>query len=283
MSSTAKVTRVLGIMALAVGSALPAGAQEVDASRVQWQECPCQASLGSIAEINLPEGYKFADREGTKRFLELTQNPTSGRELGVVIRDTEAGAWFVVFEFKDIGYVKDDEKDTLDGEALLKSIKTGTENANEERKKRGWSTMSVVGWERRPAYDAATHNLTWAIRGRSDGSDSVNYSVRLLGRGGVMDADLVLAPEHLASALPEFNQVLGDFAFKPGQKYAEFRQGDKIAAYGLTALVVGGAGAAAVKSGLLAKLWKAIVGGVVALVALVKRLFKGRSESESTA
>src|SRR4029453_8271579 len=98
--------------------------QEVDASKVQWQECPCQASLGSIAEINLPEGYKFADREGTKRFLELTQNPTSGRELGVVIRDTEAGAWFVVFEFKDIGYVKDDEKDTLDGEALLKSIKT---------------------------------------------------------------------------------------------------------------------------------------------------------------
>ena len=46
--------------------------------------------------------------------------------------------------------------------------------------------------------------------------------------------------------------------FKAGSRYAEFGQGDKIAAYGLTALVAGGAGAALAKSGLLSKMWKAI-------------------------
>ena len=31
--------------------------------------------------------------------------------------------WFAVFEFDDVGYVKDDEKDSLDANALLDSIK----------------------------------------------------------------------------------------------------------------------------------------------------------------
>ena len=42
---------------------------------------------------------------------------------------------------------------------------------------------------------------------------------------------------------------MGAYSFKPGGLYAEFRAGDKIAKYGLTALVAGGVGAvdAAVK------------------------------------
>ena len=46
-----------------------------------------------------------------------------------------------------------------------------------------------------------------------------------------------------------------------------------MAAYGLTALIAGGVGAAAAKSGLLAKLWKAIVVGIMALVAAIRKMF----------
>ena len=53
---------------------------------------------------------------------------------------------------------------------------------------------------------------------------------------------------------------------------------DKLATYGLTALVVGGGAAALAKSGLLAKLWKPIAAAFVALVAGLKRfVFGGRS------
>lgn len=86
------------------------------ASTINWQECPCIAKLGDLAEISLPEGYSFAGREGTIKFMEINQNPTSGNELGVVLRHTDNGDWFVVFEFEDSGYVKDDEKDELDAE-----------------------------------------------------------------------------------------------------------------------------------------------------------------------
>ena len=47
--------------------------------------------------------------------------------------------------------------------------------------------------------------------------------------------------------------------------------------YGLAALVAGGAGVALVQSGLLARFWKLIVAGVLALGAGVKRIFTGKS------
>jgi uncharacterized membrane-anchored protein len=253
---------------------------------IEWQEGPGTGDLGGIAEISLPEGYRFTGSEGAKRFMELTQNPPSGRELGVLIpsvKDTK-DFWFVIFEFKDIGYVKDDEKDKLDSAALLSSIREGNEQANKVRKQRGWQTLDIVGWEREPFYDPKSHNLTWAIRGRTPGQqdDVVNYSTRVLGRRGTMNVDLVLEPQLVASVIPQFDNLIGGFTYKQGNRYAEFVKGDKVAAYGLTALVAGGVGAAAVKSGLLGKLWKLIVFGVLALVALIKRIFAALRRMFST-
>ena len=41
----------------------------------------------------------------------------------------------MVFEYDDSGYVKDDDKDELDADAMLASIREGTEQANVERKR----------------------------------------------------------------------------------------------------------------------------------------------------
>jgi uncharacterized membrane-anchored protein len=263
----------------------PDGARGQDNSRpidIDWTTGPATAELGDIARIDLPAGFRFSGKDGTRRFLELTENPTSGRELGVIIpADRDSGLWFVIFEFDPIGYVKDDDKDDLDADAILGSIRKGTEAANEERRRRGWSTMTIVGWHTPPHYDLKTNHLTWAINGAGDGGNVVNYSVRLLGRRGVMDIDLVLSPEQVETIVPAFENVLDGFSFRTGSRYAEFRQGDKVAAYGLTALVAGGAGAALAKSGLLGKLWKAIVIGIAALIGVLKKLLGRRSEPQT--
>jgi len=275
---TLRVTRCAAVVALLVlifsGAPGRLGAQTE--SGIEWQEGPGVARIGDLAELRLPDGYRFAGKAGAKRFLELTQNPPSGKELGVVIPRTgpNESPWFVIFEFDEIGYVKDDEKNQLDGDAILSSIQKGNERANEERRKRGWTTMDIVGWHQAPRYDAVTNNLTWSILGRSEGSGVVNHSVRILGRRGVMDADLVLEPTQ-AGAVQDFDKLLTGFTFVQGSRYAEFTSGDKIAQYGLTALVAGGVGAAAMKSGLLGKIWKFLVFGALALVALLKRVFGG--------
>ena len=276
---------VFGVF-LSVPLVLEAQDQE-QGNGIEWQAGPGSGQIGGVAKIHIPEGYRFSGRDGVRRFLELTQNPVSGKELGVLVPPEQAGEmWFVIFEFNSVGYVKDDEKNELDAKAILESIRTGTKHSNEERRKRGWATMDILGWHSPPRYDPVTNNLTWAIRGSSEGDEVVNYSVRLLGRKGVMDVDLVLNPTQVAGTVPQFDQLMTGFEFTPGNRYAQFVAGDKVAAYGLTALVAGGAGAALAKSGLLAKMWKFLVFGAIALFAVIKRVFKsvfGKKPAEDPA
>jgi uncharacterized membrane-anchored protein len=260
---------------------------------IEWQDGPAIGKLGSVAQISIPSGYKFTGKDGTKRVMEITQNPASGHELGALIPATKDQEWFVIFEFEDTGYVRDNEKDKLDAAAMINTITKATEESNKVRAENGWPAFHVVGWSREPYYDSQTHNLTWAIVGKSQPpgkpeEQSVNYSVRMLGRQGVMRADLVLSPAETTQVLPEFQNLLTGFSFVPGQTYADWRKGDKVAEYGLTALVVGGAAAAALKSGLLLKFWKLIVAAFVALAAFIKRvfaylkrLFTGRASEET--
>ena len=260
-----------------------APAQEQDAApkvKIDWQDGPTVGKLGDLAEIKVPEGYRFAGADGTRKFLELTQNPPTGGELGVLIPERKGneeniGFWFVIFEFNNIGYVKDADREKLDADNLLRGMQTNTEEGNKERARRGWPAYNIDGWFKPPFYDVSTKNLTWATRGHSleNGKEekSVNYSVRILGRRGTVDVDLVLGPDAVSTVLPRFTEVLEGFSFKAGNSYAEFRPGDKVAAYGLAALVAGGATAIALKTGLLAKFWKLIVLLFVSLAAMLKR------------
>ncbi|HEX4147775.1 MAG TPA: DUF2167 domain-containing protein, partial [Pirellulales bacterium] len=161
-----------------------------------------------------------------------------------------------------------------------------TERSNEERRRRGWSTMEVLGWQAPPHYDAATHNVEWGIRGASNGQESVNYNIRVLGRGGVMAATLVADPGQIAAALPKAKELLAGFNYTAGNQYSEFRPGDHVAEIGLSALIAGGGLAVAAKTGLLAKLavflakgWKLLILAVVAIGAGIKKLFTGRSST----
>lgn len=266
-------------------AAVPAD-QPMDAATamptVGWKTGPLMGELGNVAEINVPEGFVFTDGNGTRKFMELTENLTSGKEIGTVA--TADLRWFVIFEFSEIGYVKDDEKEELDADALLKSMRESTEAANQTKKSRGWSTMTLLGWATPPKYDESTNNLEWASRLQDDASKniSVNHFIRVLGRQGVMEVGLVTSPDDYAAALPESKKLLGAFSFKAGQKYSEFRQGDRIAAIGLTGLITGGAIAAAAKTGLLAKIFKVGVKPLILIgtgvAAALAKLFGRKKE-----
>lgn len=275
------VFNCLGLFLL-LGLAVDARAQEgtnAAFAALDWQLGPTEGDLNGVATIKVPRDYRFLDRRSAGKFMELLENPPDGRESGVLLHNKEL--WFVVFSFSPEGYVKDDERD-LDADAILSSIKQGTEQANKLRRERGWSTMQILGWQQQPFYDAQTKNLTWAVRGSSDGSTSINHSTRLLSRRGFMNVDLVLSPEQLGNALPTFETLLRGFSFTPGQRYSEFQRGDKVAEYGLTGLIVGGAGVALVKTGLLQKFWKLIVLGLIALAGGIKRFLSGLGRGRDT-
>jgi uncharacterized membrane-anchored protein len=233
-------------------------------------------TLGSIAQIDVPSGYRFTGTDGTVKLMEAFGNLTSGEELGY-ISPLDMG-WFAVFEFDDVGYVKDDDKDKLDADKILQQLKDGQKAANKELEKRGMPTLTVLGWQTPPFYNPQTNNLEWAIRLRSgDGGSVVNYKTKLLGRRGVMDVVLVCDEEEMPTIIPEYQKLLTGYSFKKEESYAAFSKGDKIAEYGLTGLIVGGGLLVAAKSGLLAKLWKPILIGLLAIGAFLKRIFVGKS------
>lgn len=272
---------------LVAGGAAAAQEPEDDglANRPGWTKGPHTGTLGSQASIDVPEGFYYLDAAATRALLQATENVPSGRELGAIVRKVDREhSWFALFMFSDDGYVDDSDKDAIDADALMASMKKGTEHDNEERKKRGWTSFNLEGWQTRPFYDPATHNLTWAIRGSSPGdTPTINHSVRLLGRRGVMSVQLVAGQDDITATTGDFNEMLKGFSFVPGERYAEFRKGDKMAGYGLAALIGGGAAAAAVKTGFLSKAWKAIVALVFAAIAAIKKLFGGASREEPAA
>ncbi len=233
---------------------------------------PGDARLGSTARLAVPPGYVFLDADSTRLFLKARGEFVSGQEVGFLTNTNQT--WSVLFIFDQSGYVKDDEKDKLDASKLLESIKQGVALGNRERQRRGTPPVEVVGWELPPKYDPAAHNLEWAIRGICQGQPMVNYNTRLLGRSGVMEVILVVAPERLAQTLPVFRKVLAGYAYQPGQTYAEYRAGDKVAKYGLGALVVGVAakpGLPAWAAALSKEAWALILVAVVILVVLAAR------------
>ena len=247
---------------------------------IQWLQGPAEGRLGTRATVLTPEGQLFADASDTRKFLELNQNEPSGRELGLVAAQTLD--WFVVFEFDDSGYVSDEEKDELDADAILASLREGEEENNKERQRRGWNTLELIGWARPPYYDETTRNLEWGTRIRSGaGHVSINHNSRALGRHGVMKLTLVCGLDEYEQVLPQFHELVKGFKYVAGERYSEFTSGDKIANLGLTALIAGGAGAVAAKTGLLSKFWKFIVAGVVGLGALLKKVFGGGSNKET--
>lgn len=245
------------------------------ANGIKVVSSPATVKLGDVAEIVLPEGFHAIDRGSLQKFYDFTRNSMSSQAVGVVISPSE---WMLFFDYDPSGYVKDDEKNALDAGKLLKAMTANEEAGNKERVKRGWDEMKIAGWAAEPHYDTKTNNLKWAIKltSSSDNHQSywINESIRLLGRGGVMKVVLVTDNETFAKDSADAGSVLArNFSYVPGQRYAEYREGDKVAKYGLAALVLGGGVAAAAKFGFLQKFWKLLVIGGAALVAGIGKLW----------
>src|SRR5215831_2729227 len=221
---------------------------------LDWVRGPRPVAIGGNSTLTLPEGYVYLDAANTTKFEELNENFSSGKEVMVAPRDLH---WSAYLLFEDEGYVKDDEK--IDANAILKSLTDSTEAANEERRRRGWPDLHIAGWTIPPAYSRTTKRLEWATLLRSRDGEATNFFTKVLGRRGYTTVILVARPEETQAAVGDLDRVLTDYHFNSGDTYADWRPGDKVAEYGLTGLIVGGAVAAAVKTGLLKGLWKFLI------------------------
>jgi uncharacterized membrane-anchored protein len=238
-------------------------------NKLNWQFSGA-GQIASQATVEIPNGYAFLGAQDTRRFLVLNGNLPDDNSYTIGPKDLH---WFAEFGFEDTGYVSDDEK--LDPDTLLATLRDHNTQQQAEMRQQGLDPLILVGWFIEPHYDLVTKRLEWGLRLRTvSGDPVVNYTIKLLGRRGVIDAVLVSDPQKLEQDTREFKSVLRGFSFDLGERYSEFRSGDKVAAYGLSALIVGGTAAAVVKTGAFKGLAKIIGVGVLALAGAIGGFFK---------
>jgi uncharacterized membrane-anchored protein len=265
-----------------------------------------------LAKIKLPPEFRYLDGKDAQIVLsKIWSNPDSGnRTLGMIVpKDTNLlspEAWVVVVTYEEEGYVKDDDAAKINYDDLLKQMQERVRKANEEREKQGFESIELVGWAEPPHYDSATHKLYWAKRFRfgsstGDAGDTLNYDFRLLGRRGVLVLNAVASIDQLPAVDKAAPTILSMVDFQEGSRYADFKPGtDKVATYGLAALIAGGvlAKTGALK-GLLALLFaaknwllglllagkKVVIVAVAAIAAAIKKFFNkvtGRGDSTTS-
>lgn len=246
---------------------------------------PTTVQLGKQGKINLPAGYQYIPIPEAQRLMRAFGNRTGATFQGLVL-SAQDESWLTVIDFKETGYVKDDDAKDWKADELLQQLKDGTEEGNQDRVQRGFPELEVAGWVERPTYDATTHRLVWSVLARNKGvppggNDSVNYNTYALGREGFYQLNLITGSQQIEAQKKHAKALLAALTYEPGKRYEDFDPStDKIAEYGLAALV---AGAAAKKLGLLAiagafilKFAKIFLIGFAGLAALFGKFFRRR-------
>jgi uncharacterized membrane-anchored protein len=245
---------------------------------------------GDIATLDLPASFRYLDPADTARLLsDGWGNPPGAKSLGMIVPAgvnplSEAG-WGVVVTYDKDGHVKDDDADKINYTDLLKEMQEGMADNNKVRKEQGYPAMVLVGWAEPPRYDQGQHKLYWAKELHTEGSkdNGLNYNIRVLGREGVLVLNAVAGMDQIAQVKQEMQKVTAFTEFTPGNRYADFNAGtDKVAEYGIAALVAGGVAA---KLGFFGKLFalllafkKVILIGVAAVGSWVYKLL-GRKKA----
>jgi uncharacterized membrane-anchored protein len=246
------------------------------ASSLKWQTGTVTIKDG-LAKINLTSDFRYLDHDDAIKVLhDIWGNPPDSDVLGMIFPDnlgpTDPGSWGVVITYEEGGYVKDDDADKINYDDLLKQMKQQDVEDNAERQKEGYPAIDIVGWASPPRYDKASHKLYWAkdLKFGTDTLDTLNYCIRILGRRGVLQLNVVAGMDQFSTVDQKVPAILSMVDFQPGNQYADFDPKiDKVAEYGLAALVAGGALGAAAKLGLLAGAWKFIVWACVAFYKVI--------------
>jgi len=222
---------------------------------------------GGMATLHLGDEHRYLGPADAQRVLtEGWGNPPDSTVLGMIVpKDVsplhpELG-WGVVVTFSEDGYVEDDDAEDIDYDELLADMQAGTNEANPERVRQGYPALELVGWAEAPHYDGETHRLYWAKELATVGAPehSLNYSIRVLGRKGVLELNAVAAMEMLPQIKPAMEQVMTQVEFEVGHRYEDFDPDiDKVAAYGIGGLI---AGKVLLKTGIFAGLLKLLLVG----------------------
>lgn len=237
------------------------------------------------ASLNVPDSFYFLNSQDAEKVLvDVWGNPPGQNVLGMLFPTEQTpfdeNSWAVTIEYEEDGYINDEDADDINYSDLLKEMKKDTKESSKHRQAQGYEAIELVGWASAPYYDAQNNKLHWAkeIKFGDDPQNTLNYNIRVLGRRGVLVLNFIASMDQKPIIDQNLSSVVAMADFKQGSQYSDFNpELDKVAAYGIGALV---AGKLAAKAGLLAVILVFLKKfGIFILIgfgALAKKLFSSK-------
>jgi uncharacterized membrane-anchored protein len=223
--------------------AYPQTEEEIQAAydALQWRTGAGSHKLpASHAVIQLRDGQALLLGADAERYSWLVSGVEFPGTEAVLTYDSSDAAAEVYYEWRDEGYVDDSDWSDVDGEDLLAQYRDATEASNEERVANGFKPMQVVGWLEPPHYEQSTRTVTYALELKDEDANWVNAVALRLGRAGYTELTWVGSIDSFKNAGGRpalLDEALASHAFEEGHRYADFKEGDKVAAYGVAGLV----------------------------------------------
>ncbi|MFD2522680.1 DUF2167 domain-containing protein [Emticicia soli] len=247
--------------------------------------------LGGMGKLTVPKGFKYLNSTQSKQVLEdIWGNPPNEAPLGMLFQENgspvdSVNTWAFIIRYDPIGYVKDEDADDVDYKELLEQMQKEVEEANTERSKLGYGTVSLVGWASTPFYDKERKTLHWAknLKFSGEETNTLNYDVRVLGRKGMFSLNAVGDLTALSQIKPKINDMIASVSFSDGNRYQDYDSNlDQVAAVGIGGLVAGKVLAKVGFFALLAKFWKVIVGAIIVGGGAIRKFFGKKKDDTET-
>lgn len=240
---------------------------------------PANIELLDQATLRLPEHYIFVPRKEAVVLLEASGNQVSADFFGVIMSDATSIPYIITVDFIKSGFINDEDAKEWNAAEMMDVLKKGSIETNAWRKTQGFPTTDITGWVQEPAYDAKAHKLIWSISGMdSESHKFINYNTFALGRDGYFTLMLLSNEKDIEKNKIDANKILSSVYFNREKRFEDYVDGkDKVAAYGIAALVTGIAakklGLIALASAFFIKAWKMGLLGVAAVYTIIKRKF----------
>lgn len=272
---------------LAVSATAPALAQsDIRAAldTLDWKTAAVAYDLpGSNSVYSLNPGERLVLGKQARRYMALMEGADAWPDVDAVV-ESQSGPTegsFILIEYHEIGFLADDDWKDVASDTLLAEIVEATRQTNEVRRANGYPTLEVQGWVQEPYYSKRRNTVYWAIDVRdSRGFALINAVAMKLGRHGFSKLTWAGLREQFQDAKMALGPALRAYNFKEGARYADFRDGDVIAAVGLGAMAMSlmtgnkrafGGGILAGALVLLKKFWYVLLLPFLALGKLFRR------------
>jgi uncharacterized membrane-anchored protein len=245
-------------------------AQEVDSAQILIDAIESNMNyqhgditFADLGVLHVPDGFRYLDSAQAHYVIhDLWGNPHGGGTLGMIVPENigvaDPAGWAFIVSYEESGYVKDDDADDIDYDDLLEEMQADTKAANEARMQAGYESIELVGWAAKPYYDQEKKALHWAkdLKFGESEQHTLNYSIRVLGRKGVLELNAVASTDQLGEVQKNIEPVLASFTYTEGSRYSDFNPDiDEVAAWTIGGLV---AGKVLAKAGILALVLKNI-------------------------